>query len=215
MTQSLVLLTGATGFVGAHILHELITKNHRVIVPIRPASASKADFFVEKYKDYPGALRFVEVADQTDATALVPHLKGVEAIIHTASIAPGFGGPAKDAVKEVLEPVAGMITALFEAALQVDSVKRFVFTSSSTAVYGTVDLGKKEYTEDDWNPITVKDVQGPWDPSQIYRASKTLGEKRLWKLTEEYKPAFDVVILCPPSKFSNPLTSCFVTDHLE
>lgn len=200
MTSPLVLLTGATGFVGAHVLHELITNNHRVIAPVRPCSLSKTDFFLKKYINHPGALKFVEVADQTDTAAMLPLLEGVTAVIHMASIIPNGVQPARGVEKDMLEPVLGMITALFEACLQVDTVKRFVFTSSTVAVYGTIDLTKKEYTEDDWNPLTLAEVMKEWDPVKAYSGTKIFGEKRLAELTKENKPTFDVVVLCLTSK---------------
>lgn len=200
MSSRLILLTGATSFVGAQILNELVNANHRVIVVLRSASLSKIPFIKQKYSNRPGAVQFAEVADQTNAASYLPHLKGVEAIIHTAAIIPKLIKPEQDAEKEVLEPMVAMVTALFEAALQVDTIKRFVVTSSSVTVYGKVDYSKKEYTEEDWNDVTVKDVLAEFNPGVIYAASKVFGERRLFELTKEKKPAFDVVTLCIPSK---------------
>lgn len=200
MTSPLVLLTGATGFVGAHILHELITTNHRVIVPVRPGSLAKTDFFVKKYSNQPGVVKFVAVADLTDTAMMLALMEGVTAVIHTASIIPSGVAPVGGVEKEMLEPMLGVATALFEAALQVDTVKRFVLTSSSVAVFRAVDLTKKEYTEEDWNSITLADVTGEWDVTNAYSGTKVFVEQKLWELTKEKKPAFDVVVICLPSK---------------
>lgn len=200
MTSPLVLLTGATGFVGAHILEKLISNNYHVIAPIRPSSLQKTDFFMKKYSGYPGALKFVEVADHTDMAAMLPLLKGVTAVIHTASIIPGHELPAGGVEKDLLEPVIGMITALFEASLQVDTIKRFVLTSSSVAVFCPPDGARKEYTEDDWNPLTLDEVKEEYNPTKGYSATKLFGERKLWELTKEKKPSFDVVVLCLSSK---------------
>lgn len=200
MSSPLVLLTGGTGFVGAHILHELITTNHRVIVPVRPSSLAKTDFFVKKYSHLPGAVKFVAVADQTDAASIIPLLKGVEIVIHAASIIPTAQPPAGGSDKEIIQPVLALVTAVFEASLKVDTVKRFVFTSSSVAVFVTLDLTKKEYTEEDWNPLTMDEVLKDWDPTRVYMGTKIFAEKKLWELTKQHKPAFDVAIICLPSK---------------
>lgn len=200
MASPLVLLTGATGFVGAHILHELIITNHRVIVPVRSSSLEKTDFFVKKYSNQPGVVKFVAVADLADMATMLALMKGVTAVIHTASIIPSSVAPAGGVEKDMLEPMLGMFTALFEAALQVDTVKRFVLTSSSVSVFNSLDLTKKEYTEEDWNPITLADVTKEWNPTNAYSGTKVFVEQKLWELTKEKKPAFDVVVICLPSK---------------
>lgn len=200
MSSPLVLLTGGTGFVGAHILHQLIVANNRVIVPVRPSSLAKTDFFVKKYSNQPGAVKFVAVADQTDVAAMLPLLKGVTAVVHAASIIPGPVAPAGGSYKDLIQPVVAMVAAVFEAALQVDTVKRFVFTSSSVAVFQTLDLTKKAYTEEDWSPLTLDEVLGEWDPAKVYMGTKIFAERKLWEMTKEYKPAFDVVVICLPSK---------------
>lgn len=97
-----------------------------------------------------------------------------------------------------------MVEALFEAAVEAGDVERFVLTSSSTAVYRAVDLSKGEYTEDDWNTVTLEEVLSVWDPAEAYSASKTFGERRLWELTAEVRPGFEVVVLCPPSRLPHP-----------
>lgn len=196
---------------GAHILHELISTNHRVIIPVRPSSLAKADFFVKKYSSQPGVVKFVAVEDQTDVATMLPLLKGVTAVIHAASIIPGAVAPAGGVVKDILDPVVAMATALFEASLQVDTVKRFVFTSSSVAVFRDLDLTKKEYTEEDWNPLTMTEVtEGEWDPVKVYMGTKVFAEQKLWALTKEYKPAFDVVVICLPSKSNiHPIIQLF------
>jgi len=47
------------------------------------------------------------------------------------------------------------------------------------------------YSEADWNPITEE--QALLNPSNGYRASKTLAEKAAWKFVEEEKPNFSFV----------------------
>lgn len=109
--------------------------------------------------------------------------------------------------------MTGMVEALFEAAVEAGGdVERFVLTSSSTAVYRAVDLSKGEYTEDDWNTVTLEEVLSVWDPAETYSASKTFGERRLWELTAEVRPGFEVVVLCPPSRLPPPHTAVAVVE---
>jgi nucleoside-diphosphate-sugar epimerase len=56
----------------------------------------------------------------------------------------------------------------------------------------------------DWNTFSPKEVEDKGkdvDPSQAYRASKTLAERAAWKFIEEEKPSFDITTVNPPLIF--------------
>jgi hypothetical protein len=61
------------------------------------------------------------------------------------------------------------------------------------------------FTEKDWNEFSPRQVEEKGkdvDPSQAYRASKTLAEKAAWKFLEEHtkdgKAPFDLATVNPP-----------------
>ena len=55
------LVTGANGFVAAHIIDQLIAEGHQVTGSVR--SASKGDQILATHPEYKGKLTFVVVAD--------------------------------------------------------------------------------------------------------------------------------------------------------
>lgn len=72
-------------------------------------------------------------------------------------------------------------------------MKRFVFTSSSTAA--TMPKPGKKFTvyKDTWNDESVRLAkQDKPDAFTVYAASKTEGEKHVWNWVEENKPSFVV-----------------------
>lgn len=92
---------------------------------------------------------------------------------------------------KVIPPVvAGALSAL-KAAIAEPSVKRFVYTSSSSAT--TNASTSKEgvvVTEETWNDAAVREAWAdpPYEPSRasaVYSASKTTAEKETWALYRE------------------------------
>ncbi|PWN53218.1 NAD(P)-binding protein [Violaceomyces palustris] len=197
--SSLILLTGGTGFVGAHVLHEILTTtDHRVRVMVR--SDSKVDFIRNSYRDQGSErLEFFELRDMHCAGSLSSSkaLEGVEYIIHVAS---PFQLKVGDNRKDLIEPAVEMTRNVLEAANEVGrSVKRIVFTGSSSAILnplrGMVNRDHT-YTEKDWNPFTNAWLASWYGPLS-YLTSKVLSERLIWEFVERDKPRFDVTVICP------------------
>lgn len=88
------------------------------------------------------------------------------------------------------------------------SVKRVVITSSFAAIINPSkgDWPGHEYSEDDFNPMTLEDAQA--NLSAGYRASKTYAEKAAWDFVEKEKPNFTLATINPPLVFG-PIVSCY------
>lgn len=94
--------------------------------------------------------------------------------------------------------VTGSIQATMEIvkeAAKVSSVKRFVYTSSSTAATNPAPGVEKTVKVDTFNEETVKQAWAPppYEADRafaVYGASKTQAEQALWKFMEEEKPGF-------------------------
>jgi nucleoside-diphosphate-sugar epimerase len=94
-----VVLTGATGFIGSHILAELQEHEHEVTALVR--DASQADIATER-----GAT--ATVVDLYDRAGVVSALSGADAAIHTASPGDATSAELDSAVVDaVLEAFAG------------------------------------------------------------------------------------------------------------
>jgi nucleoside-diphosphate-sugar epimerase len=198
-----VLLTGANGFVGSHILDVLLKRGLSVRAVVR--SQSKIDAVKADFPSHAGSLDFALVPDITSSGAYdsaVVSSPPFDTIIHAAS---PFLYRAVHSNTEFLEPALLGTKEILKATKQfAPSVKRVIITSSCAAVVDfageakkSVDAPPKVYTEDDWNPST-------WDEALVgdagfaYRASKKFAELAAWDFIKSEKPNFDLVTLTPP-----------------
>jgi dihydroflavonol-4-reductase len=117
-----VLVTGATGLVGAAVARELAARGHRLKVYARPTSEVSA---------LPAGAEVIR-GDLGDRAALRAALAGVEALVHVAGIATiGQHGAA-----ELMATNVAGVEAVLGAALDA-GVRRAVVTSSSSVLGGT------------------------------------------------------------------------------
>lgn len=172
-----VLLTGANGFLGSHILSQLLAAGHSVRAVVR--STAKETQIYSDFPSFPKSqLETFIVPDMTMpgafASAVVSN-SPFSIIIHTAS---PFLYKAVSDNKQFLEPALNGTLEMLKAAKGQKDVERVVITSSCAAV---IDFSKgfttgKIYSEEDWNPVT-------WDGalsgtmSMAYQASKKYAEK--------------------------------------
>lgn len=82
--MSTVLVSGASGFVGSHVVPGLVAAGHHVVALARSAAAGD---LVERRLE-PDQRELVEVrhGDVTDAASLQPVLAGVDAIVHLVAL---------------------------------------------------------------------------------------------------------------------------------
>ncbi|CAH0036580.1 unnamed protein product [Clonostachys rhizophaga] len=197
----LVLVTGANGFIATHILQTLLQGGYHVRGVVR--SQSSADAVLKTFPDNSGSLSVVVVPDMTITGAFDEAVKGIDAVLHTAS---PFTLNVNDNEAEVLLPAIKMTQGLLESVSTYGAdVKRVVITSSFAAM---VDLTKglwpgHTYNEADWNPITYEAAKTA-DAGTAYVASKALAEKAAWKFVQDRKLDFDITVLCPPMVFGPP-----------
>ncbi|MFZ0847000.1 MAG: NAD-dependent epimerase/dehydratase family protein [Pseudolabrys sp.] len=120
-----VLLTGGAGFIGRHVLKELLTRGHRVRVldSLRP----------DVHKDGKTVLDAeLIIADVRDATAIDRALNGVEAVLHLAAKV-GLGVAISDLPDYASSNDAG--TAELLAGMARAKITRLTL-ASSMVVYG-------------------------------------------------------------------------------
>lgn len=182
-----VLVTGASGFLGSHILLKLLAEGYNVRGSVR--SAAKGEH-IRKVLETHGAdtakLSFVELDlmrdDGWDAA-----MQGVDYLLHTAS--PFVTKIPKDA-DELVKPAREGTRRALNAALKSD-VKRIVLTSSMVAAcHGHEKSRTKPYGEADWSNPTGKDVTP-------YILSKTLAEQDAWKIMEAAGRRDDLSVINP------------------
>jgi UDP-glucose 4-epimerase len=120
------VVTGGAGFIGSHLVDELIKADHEVLVIDNLVSG--------KEENIPTSAKLVKKDITSDDIA--PELKGAEALFHFAAD-PDVRSSAQDPARSFRYNVIGTFNVL-EACRAVD-VKKFVFASTST-VYGETDV---------------------------------------------------------------------------
>ncbi|KAH8899120.1 NAD dependent epimerase/dehydratase [Thozetella sp. PMI_491] len=194
-----VLVTGATGFIGAHVVDCLLSRGLKVRGASR--SKAKAEAMLQARPQYEGKLDFVQVGDFENTGVFAEAVKGVDGVIHVAS---PLTYDTKDNEKELILPAINGVRSILEAAAATPSISRIVLTSSFASV---VDIQRKEssyftYTGADWNPLTYQQAIDPASDAVVaYRGSKKFAELAAWDFVRDQKPQFDIVTLCPPMTF--------------
>ncbi|KAF5380241.1 hypothetical protein D9757_008204 [Collybiopsis confluens] len=202
--QQIIFLTGASGFLGSHILVQLLEKGFRVRAAVRK---NKAAQFTLNYNRFGEQLEVIPITDI--ATDQVPEsLKNVKALIHTAA-------PLPTRVADVEEQLKGAIEGALNIIRQAEraGVRRIVMTSSlSTARLRDTQSTQLTFTDKDWRKISMDEAKGTRG-MEAYRAAKTLAEMEVWKFAESH-PHVDITTFNPPI-FYGPFTEGFEVAPLD
>lgn len=178
MSDHRVLLTGANGFVGAHILSQLLSKSIPVHITVR--SPGKASQVIADHPNAGTLLTFSIVPDITVPNAFDSALKSTppfDTVIHTAS---PFLYSKVSSNMEFIDPAVKGTTEILKGIKRVaPEVKRVIITSSFAAIgsFGQSDETNKIYTGQDWNQVTWETAISTPDLGSAYRGSKKFAEK--------------------------------------
>ncbi|KAF3355348.1 hypothetical protein VDGD_05835 [Verticillium dahliae] len=204
---SIVLVTGANGFIGSNIADQFLRLGYKVRGTTRNPEkhAWVSALFSKKYG--PGKFELVAVPDMSAQGAFYQAVKGVSAVVHTASIFTMDPNPHN----VIPGTISGTVNAL-EAAARELSVKRFVLTSSSTAALIPRPNNPLKVTTGTWNDEAVELAyrDPPYEPQRglpVYAASKALSEREAWKFMNEKKPGFTLNAVLPNINFGASLDS--------
>jgi nucleoside-diphosphate-sugar epimerase len=194
MSTEFVAVTGANGFLGSHVVDQLLSAKIKTRAIVRsPASAST---LVEKYADQvqQGLLELAYVADITaDANVYDAAFVNITGLIHTASPIFQLGGSTQDREARYLKPaISGAINAV-EAAHRSSTITKVVLTSSVAAATPPGGIGE---IKSDFFPSTTYEEAAKFDDDRAtYAASKVLAEKAVWNFMQEKKPKFTLTSL--------------------
>jgi uncharacterized protein YbjT (DUF2867 family) len=90
--MSTILVTGASGFVGSHLVPALLAGGHRVVALAR--TPTTGELVVGRVRADDRANVEVRIGDVTRPDTLAPALAGVDAVVHLAAIPRDFNGGA-------------------------------------------------------------------------------------------------------------------------
>ncbi|SGY11946.1 BQ5605_C011g06333 [Microbotryum silenes-dioicae] len=210
-TRASVLLTGASGFLAAHVGQQLLQRGFRVRGTVR--SQAKGEYLKKLYEKDGKAdqFDFVIVEDVEQEGAFDKAVKGVDAVAHTAS---PFHFNVTDPQKDLINPaVQKKESDSFARGLNQGYIERRAFGSARTQDqarrHHVILRGRDQppydpvytFTEEDWNEFSPKELEkgNDCDPFHSCRASKTLAKRAAWDFlkenTKDGKAPFDIATI--------------------
>jgi dihydroflavonol-4-reductase len=147
-----VFVTGATGFVGWHLVEALLSRGDEVRCLARPASAALLE----------GRKTQVTLGDLTDFHSLRRGMDGVEAVYHCAADYRLYVDDPKAMYAANVEGTRNILRAAAEAG-----VRRVVYTST----VGALGLNSDASPANEQTPVSLSDMVGH------YKRSKFLAER--------------------------------------
>ncbi len=174
MTDGPVLITGATGFIAGHCVHELLAHGYDVRGTVRDLAHAEVDHLRADAEQYHGTLQLVQ-ADLGSDDGWAAAVDGCRAVWHVASPVPA--SIPKDP-EVLIRPAVDGTARVMRAAAASGTVRRVVMTSSTDAICGghRAQPGKV-WTESDW---ADQSTAGP------YPMSKLLAERTALDLAGEH-----------------------------
>ena len=182
MPDQLVLVTGGSGFIGAHCIKRLHQDGHAVRTTVRSLSRERE---VRDLVGDGGALDIV-AADLTADDGWAEAAAGCDYVLHVASPFP-LGQPKHE--DELIVPARDGALRVLRAAREA-GVRRVVLTSSFAAIgygHGHPDT---VYDESTWT-----DVDGPG--VSAYAKSKTVAERAAWDFVEAEGGSVELAVVNP------------------
>ena len=139
MSSPITFITGATGFIGSHVVKSALAAGTHVRLSVR--KEEQIQTLKQLFSAKPGQLDFVVISDISNPEAFEDKLNDVEYVLHLASPMPGKG---QDFKSDYLKPAVEGTVSILKAAKASGSVKRVVVTSSVLAV---IPLGQMNATD--------------------------------------------------------------------
>jgi dihydroflavonol-4-reductase len=175
-----VLVTGATGFIGTHVVEQLLARGYHVRGTVRNIEKATAEGILT---NLPGAERLELVAaDLLDAASFQDAVMDCDFVLHVAS---PYVLDVKDPQTDLVDPAIQGTIAVLRSCMESPAVRRVVVTSSFAAM---VDSPNGTLTEESWN-------EGSSLKQNPYAFSKTMAERAAWSFMEGNETHFDLVVV--------------------
>ncbi len=201
MSGELVLVTGGSGFIGAHCILQLVNAGYRVRTTVRSLKReAEVRAMLKAGGAEPGAGLSFAAADLMSDAGWPEAVAGCDFVLHVASPFPPSVPKHED---ELIIPAREGALRVLRAARDA-GVKRVVLTSSFAAIgYGHKPTGRP-FTEESWT-----DPNG--DGVSAYVKSKTLAERAAWDFIAREGGALELSVVNPVGVFGPVLGPDFST----
>ncbi len=175
--DTLVLVTGASGFIAGHCVRELLEHGYKVRGTVRSLKATDKTAHLRSIAGRTGGSLDLVEAELGGDRGWKEAVAGCTYVLHVASPFPAE--VPKDEM-DLIRPAVDGTKRVLSACAESGTVKRVVLTSSVAAIaFGHGNDSAKVRTEEDWsNP----------DRCEAYQKSKTLAERAAWEFVNDLAP---------------------------
>jgi dihydroflavonol-4-reductase len=201
--MSIVLVTGGSGFVGCHVVLQLLHTGRRVRTTVRSLTreAGVRAMLHEAGVDAGDRLTFV-AADLERDRGWTEAVAGCDYVIHVASPMP-LAAPKTD--DDVIVPAREGVLRVLRAARDA-AVRRVVLTSSCGAVYYGHPPQQAPFDETSWTNLAGE--------MSAYVRSKAIAERAAWDFVAAEGGALELSVVNPAGIFG-PILGADVSSSVE
>ena len=197
-----VLVTGSTGFIGLHCIHQLIEKGYSVNGTLRSKSREEEVRSSLKEANLSDANLSLYECDLMSDDGWEKAIDGCDYVLHIAS--PFING-LPDHEDDLIKPALTGTQRILELSATNPQIKKIIITSSFAAVGDTFN-GQTVFNESDWSDPNNNKISA-------YNKSKTLAEKSAWDFMES-NPSFKLTVINPVGVIGPMLSDDIGTSNL-
>jgi nucleoside-diphosphate-sugar epimerase len=192
--MSTVLVTGGSGFVGSHVILQLLQAGHVVCTTVRsPAREATVRSMLRDAGVAADAPLTFAIADLTGDAGWAAAMDGCQYVMHVASPMPPAAPKHED---ELIIPARDGVLRVLRAARDA-GVARVVFTSTCGAIYYGHAPQAAPFDESSWTRLD-SDRAGEMS---AYVKSKALAERAAWDFMKREGGALELTVVNPAGIF--------------
>jgi dihydroflavonol-4-reductase len=196
--MSTVLVTGGSGFVGSHVILQLLSAGHTVRTTVRSLTReSSVRAMLKNAGAEPGPRLSFFAADLERDDGWVEAVAGCDYVIHVASPLPIAAPKHED---ELIVPARDGVLRVLKAARDA-KVRRVVLTSTCGAIYYGHPPQKAAFDETSWTNLGGE--------MSAYVKSKAIAERAAWDFMTAEGGALELAVINPAGIFGPVLGADF------